>query len=132
MYKLSHFTETNQDAVIAFMKENSFAIITGTGEAYPVATQVPLFIHINEEGKIFLTGHIMRKTDHHIAFEKNSTVLVLFTGPHTYVSASWYTSPQTASTWNYMTAHAKGKISLLGETATYKAIKNITEKYEGK
>jgi len=132
MYKLSHFTETDQDTVIAFMKENSFAIITAIGETYPVATQVPLFIHINEEGKIFLTGHIMRKTDHHKAFEKNDHVLVLFTGPHTYVSASWYTTPQTASTWNYMTVHVKGKISLLDEAATYKAIKNITEKYEGK
>jgi transcriptional regulator len=131
MYKLAHFTETDNDAVVAFMKENSFAIITAVGETYPVATQVPLFIDTNEEGKIFLTGHIMRKTDHHKAFEKNSTVLVLFTGPHTYVSASWYTHPQSASTWNYMTVHAKGKISLLDEAATYEAIKNITNKYEG-
>lgn len=132
MYKLAHFTETDNNAVIEFMKENSFAIITAIGETYPVATQVPLFIDINEEGKIFLTGHIMRKTDHHKAFEKNDQVLVLFTGPHTYVSASWYTTPQTASTWNYMTVHAKGKITLLDEAATYKAIKDITEKYEGK
>lgn len=131
MYKFSYFTENNNDAVIAFMKENSFAIITAIGEIYPVATQVPLFIDINEEGKIFLTGHIMRKTDHHKAFEKNDLVLVLFTGPHTYVSASWYTHPQTASTWNYMTVHAKGKITLLDEAATYEAIKNITNKYEG-
>jgi transcriptional regulator len=131
MYKLAHFTETNDVAVIDFMKENSFAIITAIGETYPVATQVPLFIDINQAGKIFLAGHIMRKTDHHKAFEKNENVLVLFTGPHTYVSASWYTQPQTASTWNYMTVHAKGKISLLDETATYEAIKNITNKYEG-
>jgi transcriptional regulator len=131
MYKLTHFTETNDAAVIEFMRANSFAIITAIGETYPVATQVPLFIDINQAGKIFLTGHIMRKTDHHKAFEKNSTVLVLFTGPHTYVSASWYTQPQTASTWNYMTVHAKGKITLLDENATYEAIKNITNKYEG-
>jgi transcriptional regulator len=132
MYKLAHFTETDNNAVIEFMRANSFAIITAIGDTYPVATQVPLFIDINEEGKIFLTGHIMRKTDHHKAFEKNENVLVLFTGPHTYVSASWYTTPQTASTWNYMTVHAKGKITLLDEAATYEAIKNITEKYEGK
>jgi transcriptional regulator len=131
MYKLSYFTENNNDAVIDFMKENSFATITAMGDAYPVATQVPLFIDITEEGKILLSGHIMRKTDHHKAFEKNEHVLVLFTGPHTYVSASWYTNPQTASTWNYMTVHAKGKITLLDEAATYQAIKNITEKYEG-
>ena len=132
MYKLSYFIENNNDAVIAFMMENSFATITAFGEDYPVATQVPLFVDINEQGKILLSGHIMRKTDHHKAFEKNDHVLVLFTGPHTYVSASWYSNPQSASTWNYMTVHAKGKITLLDEAATYEAIKNITDKYEGK
>lgn len=131
MYKFSYFTETDNAAVIAFMKENSFATIIAAGETYPVATQVPLFIDINEEGKIILSGHIMRKTDHHKAFEKNDHVLVMFTGPHAYVSASWYTNPQSASTWNYMTVQAKGKITLLDEAATYEAIKNITDQYEG-
>jgi len=132
MYKLSYFTENDNEAVIAFMKHHSFAVITAIGEQYPVATQVPLFINVNEEGKIILSGHIMRKTDHHKAFEKNEHVLVLFTGPHTYISASWYTNPQSASTWNYMTVQAKGKIILLNEAATYQAIKNITDHYEGK
>jgi transcriptional regulator len=131
MYKLSYFTENDHEAVIAFMKQHSFAVITAIGEQYPVATQVPLFIDVNEEGKIILSGHIMRKTDHHRAFEKNENVLVLFTGPHTYISASWYTNPQSASTWNYMTVQAKGKITLLDEAATYQAIKNITDHYEG-
>jgi len=131
MYKLSYFTENDNEAVIAFMKQHSFAVITAIGEQYPVATQVPLFINVNEEGKIILSGHIMRKTDHHKAFEKNEHVLVLFTGPHTYISASWYSNPQSASTWNYMTVQAKGKITLLDEAATYQAIKNITDHYEG-
>lgn len=132
MYKFPYFTEKDHEKVISFMKEYPFAIITTSGGEYPVATHVPLFIDINEDGKIFLSGHIMRKTDHHKAFEKNNNVLVIFNGPHTYVSASWYKNPQTASTWNYMTVHAKGKITLLDEAATYKAVKEITEKYEGK
>ena len=94
------------------MKENSFAVITGFGEQYPVATHIPLEIEINEDGKIFLNGHLMKNTDHHKAFENNENVLVIFNGPHTYVSASWYENPQVASTWNYMAVHAKGKISL--------------------
>ena len=92
MYKFSYYTEEDEQKVIAFMKENSFALLTGTGEKYPVATQIPL--HIEEkEGKIFLHGHMMRKTDHHLAFEKNNNVLVLFTGSHCFVNASWYTNP---------------------------------------
>ena len=130
MYKLAHFTEKSTDKVVAFMKENSFAIVTGFGDEYPVATQIPLEIEL-KEGTVFLYGHIMKKTDHHLAFEKNNKVLVLFTGPHCYVSASWYDHSQTASTWNYMAVHAKGKITFTDDEGTYNAIRAVTNKYEG-
>ena len=131
MYKLPYFTEADQEKVIAFMNENSFAVITGFGEQYPVASHIPLAVEVKEDGKIFLYGHLMKKTDHHLAFEKNENVLVIFNGPHTYVSASWYSNPQSASTWNYMTVHAKGKIKFTDEEGTYNAIHAITNKYEG-
>ena len=130
MYRFSYYTEQDQAKVIAFMKENAFALITGTGENYPVATQIPLAVKIND-GKIFLEGHMMRKTDHHLAFEKNNNVLVLFTGPHCFVSASWYTDPHVGSTWNYMTVHAKGRISFKDEEGTRNAVKALSDKYEG-
>ena len=130
MYKTNNFKEFEAQTVIAFMKENSFAMVTGIGNTYPVATQIPLEVE-EKNGKIFLHGHLMKKTDHHLAFEKNNNVLVLFTGPHCYVSASWYNDPHTASTWNYMTVHAKGKIIFTDEDGTYEAIKAVTNKYEG-
>jgi transcriptional regulator len=130
MYKFSYYTEQDTEKVIAFMKENAFALITGNGENRPVATQIPLEIKILE-GKIFLEGHLMKKTDHHLAFEKNNNVLVLFTGPHCFVSADWYTNPIMGSTWNYMTVHAKGKISFMDEEGTLKAVKAVSDKYVG-
>ena len=130
MYAISYFKEKEKAEIIAFMKKNSFAIITGMGQNFPVATQIPLEVE-EKDGKLFLHGHIMKKTDHHLAFEKNNNVLVLFTGPHCYVSASWYNNPQTASTWNYMTVHAKGKIIFTDDDGTYEAVKSITNKYEG-
>ncbi|MGB4845391.1 MAG: FMN-binding negative transcriptional regulator [Ferruginibacter sp.] len=131
MYKFSYYTEEDQQKVIAFMKENSFATITGIGEQYPVASHIPLEVEVQEDGKIFLSGHLMKKTDHHIAFEKNENVLVIFNGPHTQVSASWYTNPAMGSTWDYMVVHAKGKIKFKDEKGTYEAVKAITNKYEG-
>ena len=130
MYKIPYFTEPDKEQIIAFMKENSFAMVTGIGENYPVATQLPLEIE-EKDGKLFLKGHLMKKTDHHLAFEKNNNVLVLFTGPHCYVSASWYNNPKSASTWNYMTVHARGKIIFTDEDGTYEAVKSVTNKYEG-
>lgn len=130
MYKLSYFTEPDAQNIIAFIKEYSFAVVTGIGENYPVSTQLPLEIE-EKDGKIFLKGHLMRKTDHHLAFEKNNNVLVLFTGPNCYVSAAWYNNANTASTWNYMTVHARGKITFTNENGTYEAVKAATNKYEG-
>lgn len=130
MYKFSYYTEQDREKVIAFMKANPFAIITSAGEKYPVATQIPLEIK-TEGDKIFLQGHIMRKTDHHLAFEKNNNVLALFTGPHCFVSASWYTNPSVGSTWNYMTVHAKGKMSFMNEEETRQAVKTVSDKFEG-
>ena len=130
MYTLSYYTEQDEQKVIAFIKANAFALITGMGEHYPVATQIPLTVEI-KDGKFFLQGHIMRKTDHHLAFEKNNNVLVLFTGPHCYVSANWYTNPAMGSTWNYMTVQAKGKIYFTDEAGTYNAVKAVSDQYTG-
>jgi len=131
MYKFPYYTEQDREKVIAFIKANPFAIITGQGDDYPVATQVPVEVNVTEDGGIFLSGHIMRKTDHHLAFEKNNNVLVLFTGSHCFVSASWYTDPQVGSTWNYMTVHAKGKMHFMDETGTVNAVKAVSDTFEG-
>jgi transcriptional regulator len=130
MYRFDHYTEKDRDKVIDFMNENPFALITGIGENYPVATQIPLAINAIDD-KLFLEGHMMRKTDHHLAFEKNKNVLVLFTGPHCFVNANWYTEPGVGSTWNYMTVHAKGKISFFTEEGTRNVVKALSDKYAG-
>ncbi len=129
MYKLPHFTEENEDAIFDFMNKNSFAIIAGYDGNFPVATHVPLDIK-KETGQITFTGHIMKNTDHHKAFLQNENVLVIFNGPHCYVSASWYNKKEVASTWNYIDVQAKGKIKFTDEERTKKIIESITNKYE--
>jgi transcriptional regulator len=130
MYSLSQYLEKDRETILAFMQQYPFATVTGIGEQYPVASHLPLGIEVTDD-KIIFRGHLMKKTDHHLAFEKNQHVLVIFHGPHCYISASWYSNPQTASTWNYMTVHAKGNIRFSDEEGTYNEIKRITEKYEG-
>ena len=114
------------------MKDNPFALITAAGEKYPLATQVPLEIEELQDDKMILLGHLMKNTDYQLAFEKNKKVLVVFTGPNCFISSSWYGKPGIASTWNYMSVHAKGIITFSDEEGTYQAIKAISDKYEGK
>ena len=130
MYNLPYFKEENQEVVLQFMREHPFVFLAGVNEENkPVASQVPVFID-EKEGKLFLTGHIMRNTDHHKAFEQNKNVLAVFTSPHVYVSATWYDDPRQASTWNYMSVHAKGTIRFGNEEDLIAILKRLTLHYE--
>lgn len=130
MYNLPHFKEPDPQVVLDFVKQHPFAMLIGVdAELKPVATQVPVFID-NRNGQLFLTGHIQRKTDHHKAFEQNPNVLAVFTGAHTYVSASWYEDKQVASTWNYMSVHAKGVLRFLSTEELYEVLKRTTHHFE--
>lgn len=130
MYKNSQFKEQDPGVVMQFIKEHSFAFLCGVDAGQrPVATQVPVFID-ERDGKLFLSGHIMRNTDHHKAFMQNANVLAVFSGAHAYISASWYTNKQQVSTWNYRSVHAKGTLRFLDEQALLDILKRTTDHYE--
>jgi len=131
MYNLSYFKEEDKAVVLNFMKEHPFAFISGCDEHNkPVATQIPVFID-EKDNRLFLSGHIMKNTDHHKAFLYNPSVLSVFTGANTYVSAGVYDNPNQASTWNYMSVHAKGILSFLDEKALLNILKRTTDHFDG-
>lgn len=130
MYDLPDYKEKNDKVIKQFIDDNPFAFISGCDkDNKPVATQIPVFIE-EENGKQILRGHIMKNTDHHQAFLYNPNVLVVFTGHHTYVSATWYGNPHIASTWNYMSVHAKGVIKFLDDKALADILRKTTLHFE--
>ena len=130
MYNLPYHKEKNEQVIKEFIARYPFAFLTGCdSENKPVATQVPIFIE-EKAGKKILRGHIMRNTDHHRAFLHNENVLVVFTGHHTYVSATWYSNPHLASTWNYMSVHVKGIIRFLDDAALEDVLRKTTLHFE--
>src|SRR5690242_14006866 len=130
MYNLPYYKEKDQKVVLDFIHQHPFAFIAGCDENNkPLATQIPVFIE-EREGKLYLSGHMMKQTDHHKAFEKNSNVLCVFTGQHTYVSATWYSNPNQASTWNYMSVHVKGQLKFLDEVALIEVLKKTSLHFE--
>lgn len=130
MYNLPYFKENDKEVVLQFIQQHPFSFLTGCSEkGEPVVTQVPVFIE-EREGKLFLTGHMMKQTDHHKAFEKNPNALVVFSSPHTYVSASWYSNPYQGSTWNYMSVHIKGLLQFLDEDGLKNVLRKTTLHFE--
>jgi transcriptional regulator len=130
MYNLPYFKEKDQRVVLDFVHEHPFAVLIGTGDKGPMATQVPILMYERDRGRVFLRGHIMRNTDHHKALQKNDEALCVFSGAHTYVSARWYSDPQTASTWNYMSVHARGKLRFLDEPELRAFLEELTTRFE--
>ncbi|MDX1940037.1 MAG: FMN-binding negative transcriptional regulator [Saprospiraceae bacterium] len=130
MYDLPYHKEKNPEVIKAFVAQYPFAFLSGCDAANkPIATQVPVFIE-EQDGRKILRGHIMKNTDHHKAFLHNENVLVVFTGKHTYVSATWYSNPYLASTWNYMSVHAKGIIKFLDDNALEDVLRMTTLHFE--
>jgi transcriptional regulator len=130
MYNLPYHKENDPKAIEAFINKYPFAFLSGCDlENRPIATQIPLFME-EKEGKILLSGHLMKGTDHHQAFAQNPNVLAVFTGHHIYVSGTWYSNPYTASTWNYMSVHAKGRIRFLEEEALEEMLRKTSLHFE--
>ena len=130
MYKLKAYKAKDKEAVLDFIDQHPFASITSCtqdGEYY--ATQLPLLLRRTAKG-LYLEGHLMRDTDHYRAFVHTKKVLVLFTGPHCYVSASWYKNPYSGSTWNYMSVQAKGSLQIMNDDDLLHFMDALTLKYE--
>jgi len=130
MYNIPHFKAKGHQEVVDFMYANPFVTICGVdANGFPVAGQIPVLIK-QENDKIIITGHVMRKQDHTNAFELNNNVLVIFSAPSAFVSASWYSVKGVASTWNYQTVHAVGKMEMKGEDHLYDLLSELTAHFE--
>jgi len=132
MYNISYFKEKDKQVLLQFLHDQPFAFLTGSdSNNEQVATQIPLLVE-ERDGELYLQGHMMRNTDHHKAFTQNPKVLAVFTGPHCYVSASWYSAPGIASTWNYMSVQIKGEITFMNDNELHPFMRKMTLRFEDK
>ena len=130
MYNLKYFKADNLEEVIAFMKAHPFVTLCGVDKnSQPVATHLPVLFE-EKNDKIYLLAHAMRKQEHTIAFVQNPNVMAIFSGNHSYISASWYGTKNVASTWNYKAVHAKGIIRFLDEKELYNLLVKLTNHFE--
>ena len=130
MYNYPHYKEQDKEKILDFMRQHPFVTLIGYDNNRIELTQVPVLVEERDE-KIFIVGHIAKRSDHEKAFEKNPNVLVLFTGPHVYVSGSWYSgNPHQASTWNYISIHARGQIKFQDENTLVGLLKKLSLHFE--
>lgn len=131
MYIPKHFREDDIDALQALIDENSFAILVTQHEGTPFASHLPFFVDKERGSYGTLMAHVARGNAQWHDFHEEQEVLVIFQGPHSYVSPSWYDAVLSVPTWNYAAVHAYGKPRILEDhTERYAMLKTLIEKHE--
>lgn len=127
MYIPKHFNIDNEEVLYDFIERNSFATLFSQHNGEPYATHLPLLLN-KEEG--FLYGHFARPNEQWKDIT-NQNVLVIFQGPHCYISPSWYETNQAVPTWNYVAIHVYGKLEIVeDEKEVFESLLDMVNKYE--
>jgi len=126
MYVPKQFRNNDASTISDFIRHHGFGILVSQSDSRMVATHIPLEL---SEDETKLRGHIAKANPQWKNFQNNSEVMVIFPGPHAYVSSSWY-DHENVPTWNYIAVHAYGKIQIIEGDELYSALKQLVDKYE--
>jgi transcriptional regulator len=124
IYRPPAFACDDRDALEAFIQAHPFATLVTQGVDGPWISHLPL---LYENGQLF--GHLARANPQTTALG-GADALVIFHGPHAYVSPRWYESAPAVPTWNYAVVHALGPARLLNAEETAQIMNRMSDIYE--
>jgi len=130
MYIPKAFEEKDVKVLQTFMYEHSFATLITQQEGVPLANHLPFMLDTQHGPYGTLMTHMARANVQWRTFEPGKEVLVLFQGPHTYVSPSWYGDDVELSvpTWNYSAVHAYGIATIIDDhEELYSILKKLVQ-----
>jgi transcriptional regulator len=127
MYIPKHFEINDEDFIYDFIEKYSFATLFSQHNGEPYATHLPLILNKSESA---LYGHFARPNEQWKDVE-NQQVLVVFQGPHCYISPSWYETTKAVPTWNYVSIHLYGKVEIVEDgKIILDTLNELVNKYE--
>lgn len=121
MYVPAHFKEDDPARISAFIRDNAFGMLVTAPQGQPFVSHLPFLFEQGAGTQGTLRGHMARANPHWQHLIPDAEVLVVFQGPHAYVSPSWYVSPGVP-TWNYAVVHVRGKPRLIETESELEAL----------
>ena len=113
MYSPGYNQLENRAELLEFMRDNGFPVlVTGTGGTLH-ASHLPAMVQ-ERDNEIVLDMHMARSNPQWKEFFDDE-VMVVFSGPHAYVSPRWYLEKERVPTWNYAAVHAYGIPRLISD-----------------
>jgi transcriptional regulator len=111
MYIPKHFSNTDKDSIMEFIRKYSFGLIVSAQDNIPEATHLPFLIE-ERDGEVIITSHLA-KANPQSGLLTDNEVMVVFSEPHAYVSPQHYEKEQSVPTWNYIAVHVYGRATII-------------------
>ncbi len=128
MFIPKKFQVTDFNEISQFISDHPFAIVISQKEGRLIASHIPLLLRKMDE-KYHVTGHLAQANEQWQTFKSTDQVLVIFQGPNSYVSSSWY-GHENVPTWNYQSVHIYGKIEIMTNEELIEDLSLLMEKFE--
>lgn len=128
MYVLPAFRIEDLPELHGFMRQYPFATLVSG--APPDATHLPITLDPSRGELGTLLGHVARGNRQWETLESAGEVLVIFHGPHAYVSPTWYETQLAVPTWNYAAVHVYGRVRLQDEAELRSTLEQLARTFE--
>jgi transcriptional regulator len=129
MYVPAHFEVGNPATLKSFIQENAFATLITKFEGSPFASHLPVLLESGEPMR--LLAHLACANPQWRHFADSAELLLIFHGPHAYVSPFWYEAREAVPTWNYAAVHAYGHARIIEDPSRAREIvERLTRFYE--
>jgi transcriptional regulator len=117
MYIPDAFAETDLNRLHDFIEQYSFGLLVSRVDGLPFAGHLPFLLERTAGPRGALVGHMARANPQWREAD-GQTALAIFSGPHAYVSPTWYQADHVVPTWNYVAVHVYGQVRIIENEST--------------
>jgi transcriptional regulator len=130
MYIPEFNRQEDRSTALSFMRANPFAILVSNADGVPFATHVPVLIEEHAD-QLVVRSHMARANPHWKSMKEGEESLIIFHGPHAYISPSLYEIRESVPTWNYAAVHVYGEPTLFsGEEGLTETLNQVINTFE--
>ena len=124
------FAEARPEVLVAHIERHDFGLLVSHGAAGLVASHIPFLVERRDE-ELHLLGHLARPNPQVEDLSVSREVLAIFSGPHAYISPSWYADGPSVPTWNYVDVHAYGRLQLVeDDDCLGRLLRRLSDRHE--
>lgn len=127
MYIPRHNRMADEDQIFAFLHRYNFGALVTSCQGQLAVNHLPFVV---DRPQRRLYAHLARANAHWQTLEAADDLLVVFAGPHAYISPTWYATEGLVPTWNFSAVHVRGRAALTDEAGARDIVEELTQQHE--